>query len=217
MEKINVYVTADGSPTLFVPELNECYHSVNGALTESEHVFIAAGYRAFEASDKDINILEIGFGTGLNALLTVAESAKHSGVVRYTGIELHPLPENIIHSLNFNDDADVFRQLHQCGWGIYTGITDTFFLRKINTNFTNYRLDEKYDVIYLDAFSPEVQPELWTEDIFRKLFSGMNPGGILTTYCAKGQVRRNMQQAGFTVERLPGPPGKREMLRARRI
>ena len=205
--------TADGSSTLFVPDLNESYHSVNGAITESRHIFLDAGLHALNIPAESINVLEIGFGTGLNAFLTALESEKINTIIYYTGIELFPLSSDIVNQLNFNDEKGVFYKIHETSWEVYNKISDCFFLRKIEVDFTHFQPDEKYDLIYFDAFSPKVQPELWTESLFRKLFETMNVGGIITTYCAKGQVRRNMQQAGFRVERLPGPPGKREMLR----
>ena len=211
-----IQTTSDGSSTLFMPNLNESYHSVNGAITESKFVFIDAGFRALNRSTECIKVLEIGFGTGLNAFLTALESEEIDTTIYYTGIELFPLSLDIINQLNFNDKKGILYKMHETSWEIYRKISERFFLRKIEADFTNYQPDEKYDLIYFDAFSPNVQPELWTEPLFRKLFELMNFGGILTTYCAKGQVRRNMQQAGFSVERLPGPPGKREMLRSRK-
>ncbi len=206
-------ITNDGSSTLFSPDLNECYHSVNGAITESIHVFIHAGLDAFHSLKEELNILEIGFGTGLNALLTMLEADKIQKTIHYTSIELFPVSHEITTNLNYENADGLFSKMHECEWNQPICISNLFFLNKICADFTTYQFEEKYDVVYFDAFSPDVQPEMWTEDIFQKLFDCMNTGGIMTTYCAKGQVRRNMQHAGFKTERLPGPPGKREMLR----
>ena len=211
--------TEDGSDTLFVPELNEHYHSVHGATTESNHVFIDAGLMPILEEKKHIRILEIGFGTGLNALLTILRT-NGSHLIHYTGIELYPLPQEVIRQLDFAlppEEKKVWEQLHTVEWNEYAAITDNFHLKKWQTDVTKCLVfTEQYDLIYFDAFAPDIQPAMWTPELFESLFNAMNDGGILTTYCAKGQVRRNMQQAGFTTERLPGPPGKREMLRARK-
>ncbi|MDR1730064.1 MAG: tRNA (5-methylaminomethyl-2-thiouridine)(34)-methyltransferase MnmD [Prevotellaceae bacterium] len=211
--------TADGSHTFFVPELNEHYHSVNGALTESRHVFINAGLNQIE--QKEISVLEIGFGTGLNAILTCLEAKSRSIPIHYTGIELYPIDKKWIKMLNFPDEIDmensVFDYLHDCEWNKDARIDAFFTLHKIKGDLTKMRFNRTFDLIYFDAFAPEKQPEMWSPEIFSHLFNQTNPNGILTTYCAKGSVRRMLQTAGYETERLPGPPGKREMLRARKL
>ncbi|MDD2799420.1 MAG: tRNA (5-methylaminomethyl-2-thiouridine)(34)-methyltransferase MnmD [Bacteroidales bacterium] len=208
--------TADGSHTLFVPELNEHYHSVNGAWQESLHVFIEAGLKSCEKNE--LSVFEVGFGTGLNAFLTLIEAEKSGKVIRYTSLELYPLSVELSQSLNYADliaphKKQLFDALHKAEWGAEVQITPHFFLRKINADLCEYNFTSKYDVVYFDAFAPEKQPEMWDSELFVKLFDHTNLNGILTTYCAKGVVRRSLQAAGFMVERLQGPPGKREMLR----
>lgn len=215
MNKVIPEITKDGSFTLFVPELNEHYHSVNGAMTESEHVFIQAGLSGFfDKGGKNLTVLEMGFGTGLNALMTFSAAENRDLTIRYTGIELYPLSLDIVDQLNIRDKGDILKKMHQVEWGCFHEISERFFLRKMNVDFTQYVPDEMYDLVYFDAFSPDIRQELWTVEIFRNLFKHMTLGGVFTTYCAKGQVRRDLQSVGFKVERLPGPPGKREMLRA---
>lgn len=208
--------TSDGSATLFVPELDEHYHSVKGARTESQHIFIEMGMKHSTATD--MHILEIGFGTGLNAFLTLLESNTANRKVHYTGLELYPLEWETVAALQYSNDP-LFEQLHIAPWEEEVNITPAFTLRKQKRDFTQFgqALDNsaRYDVIYFDAFAPEKQPDMWEQPLFDHLYTLMNAEGILTTYCAKGVVRRMLQQAGFTVERLPGPPGgKREILRA---
>lgn len=215
---IQIEQTADGSNTLFVPELNEHYHSVKGALTESEHIFINMGLKHSTVSAP--HVLEIGFGTGLNAFLTLLEAERSNRSVRFTTLERYPLNETVVRSLNYPEHiapehAASYDALHQAEWNTPVSISPHFTLCKIETDFTTYHFKDSYDVIYFDAFAPEKQPEMWSQTLFENLFRQTNPGGTLTTYCAKGVVRRMLQAAGFTVERLPGPPGgKREILRA---
>lgn len=206
--------TADGSATLFVPELNEHYHSVKGARTESQHIFIDMGLKASEAVEP--YILEVGFGTGLNALLTLETAEAAQRKVHYTGIELYPLSWEMIEPLGYSNNP-LFKTLHIIPWEEDTIITPCFTLRKVQANFTTFTTNRLFDIIYFDAFAPEKQPEMWSQELFDRLHVIMSEKGILTTYCAKGVVRRMLQTAGFTVERLPGPPGgKREILRARK-
>lgn len=216
--------TEDGSHSLFVPHLDEHYHSTHGAVQESRHVYIHSGFDACKL--QQINMLEIGFGTGLNAFLTLLETDSTNKHVHYTTLELYPLDIDSAKQLNYaqqlTDDAKapLFMALHEAPWNIIAEISPSFTLHKIETDFSNpdnLRTDIHFDVIYFDAFAPEKQPEMWSQPIFDKLFSLCNPNAIITTYCAKGVVRRMLQSAGFTVERLPGPPGKREILRGRKI
>ena len=215
---LQIEKTADGSNTLFVPELDEHYHSTKGALTESEHIFIQTGLR--HCPLQEIHVLEIGFGTGLNAFLTLLEAEKTACDIHYTSIERYPLDETIVKELHYPEliapaQAEMFHALHQAAWNLPQEVTPHFTLLKIEGDFTRFELREKYDVVYFDAFAPEKQPEMWNQKLFDNLHSIMNPGGILTTYCAKGAVRRMLQASGFRIERLPGPPGgKREILRA---
>ncbi len=215
-------ITRDGSSSVLNTELNEHYHSTNGAVQESRHVYIEAGlnYFAFNNSAKEIAILEIGFGTGLNALLTIEGSKNLQKCVSYDSVEAFPLPPEIVlqlnHSsvINFMDSDRLFKGMHECDWDAPVKLTNTFQLTKLSTSLQCFVPYRKYDVIYFDAFAPNVQPELWTKSIFDKMFGLLNEDGIIVTYCAKGEVKRNMKAAGFKVENLPGPVGKREMTRA---
>lgn len=215
---ITLEPTADGSNTLYVPELNEHYHSVKGALTESAHIFIQMGLNHAQAANP--RVLEIGFGTGLNAFLTLLEAEKNQRAIHFTSIERFPLSEDIVRKLSYPEtiapeECEKFYALHTAPWNQEVKISPYFTLHKIEGDFTHFSFSEYYDVVYFDAFAPEKQPEMWSQPLFDNLYRQMNPDGILTTYCAKGVVRRMLQAAGFTVERLPGPPGgKREILRA---
>lgn len=216
--------TADGSHTLFIPEMDEHYHSVNGAVQESRHVFIEAGVHAFfkrvhAFAKKDATIFEIGFGTGLNAFLTLLDAEENDRYVHYYSIELYPLSAELVQALNYGEvicpeKNGLFRALHDAAWNEPVKISDRFTLHKLQGDSNSCDLPEGIDLVYFDAFAPDKQPEMWNQEIFDKLYAHMSEGGILTTYCAKGVVRRMMQKAGYSVERIPGPPGKREMLRA---
>lgn len=208
--------TEDGSHTLYSDRFNEHYHSIHGAIQESLHVFIEAGLK--ECPLHEINILEVGFGTGLNALLTYLYAKENNLSIRYTSLELYPLSIEQIKGINYPlllDSDDEFIQMHKAVWGHWGSIAPAFELKKMHTDLTLVKLDDQYDVIFFDAFSPDIQPELWEEVIFSKIASHCSPKAILTTYSAKGAVRRALQAATFEVERIPGPHGKREMLRAR--
>ncbi|HZJ80060.1 MAG TPA: tRNA (5-methylaminomethyl-2-thiouridine)(34)-methyltransferase MnmD [Dysgonamonadaceae bacterium] len=216
--------TEDGSHSLYVPHLNEHYHSTHGAIQESRHVYIHVGLHACQL--QQTNILEIGFGTGLNALLTLLECDKTNKQVHYTSLELYPLDLeraaqlNYAHQLGGDRESALFMALHKAPWDESMKITPTFDLHKIETDFSNpnnFNTNTRFDLIYFDAFAPEKQPDMWTQQIFDKLFSLCNKNAVITTYCAKGVVRRMLQSAGFAVERLPGPPGKREILRGRKV
>ncbi len=217
-------ITGDGSKTIHMPDLNEQYHSKHGALQEALHVFINTGLEHFAKislsrkrnfNSNPIQILEYGFGTGLNAMLT----AQHSNhiPIEYTAVEAYPIAAEEIKDMDYGsllENQQLFAQLHDASWGENVAVTETFYIHKIQTPFETLVFENKFDLIYFDAFGPRTQPELWTASIFEAAYKSLKKGGVLTTYCAAGQVRRNMQSAGFTVERLPGPPGKREMLRA---
>jgi tRNA U34 5-methylaminomethyl-2-thiouridine-forming methyltransferase MnmC len=216
-----IVTTEDGSKTLFIPGMNEQYHSVNGALTESEYVYIDKGYR-HNQSLKPV-VLEIGFGTGLNALLTAIEAENEKRKTTYISLEKYPIEQTEIEGLNYGSliskhAEELFAALHTCEWNLKTQISPYFDLLKLKTDLTQFSFDTipSVDVIYFDAFGPDKQPEMWNEEIFRKLFRSCNPGANLVTYSAKGEIRRRMERSGYTSERLPGPPGKRQMLRATR-
>ncbi|MDR0430995.1 MAG: tRNA (5-methylaminomethyl-2-thiouridine)(34)-methyltransferase MnmD [Tannerellaceae bacterium] len=207
-------LTADGSHTLFIREMDEHYHSVNGAIQESRHVFIEAGLK--QLKKENLRIVEIGFGTGLNTFLTLLET---SSPVEYHTIERYPLSMDIIQSLNYGkiidpEKRELFLSLHTAPWNKPVKITASFILHKVIGDSNTCEFPKQTDLVYFDAFAPDKQPEMWNPEIFAKLYDCMQTGGILTTYCAKGSVRRMMQEAGYSVERIPGPPGKREMIRA---
>ena len=216
-----VILTEDGSHTLRMEEIDECYHSTHGAVQESMYIFIDAGLKRFLTNGgHEVNILEIGFGTGLNAYLTLVEAEKLGLRIHYTAIELYPLPVNDAIQLNYPEylglKRALFEKIHYLPWNNNNDVTPYFCLDKINCDYTNYILSGQYNVIYFDAFSPEKQPEMWTEDGFRKIYRCSGDGAVITTYCAKGTVRRTMGSVGFSMERLPGPPGKREILRGQK-
>lgn len=219
MRKIEVQKTSDGSSTLYLPEMDEHYHSTNGALTESLHVFIKTGLEAHEKSE--LSVLEIGFGTGLNAMLTLKAADRLEKCVSYSSIELYPLSKELVDSLDFGfdnqEDKANFNKLHDAEWNSSVVISERFVLKKIHGDLTKTVFEDRFDLVYFDAFAPDKQPDMWREEIFRHIYEQMNEGGIFVTYCAKGVVRRMLQAVGFTTERLPGPPGKREMLRARKL
>ena len=224
--KREIIITADGSTTIQIPEWNEQYHSKHGAIQEAYHVFIKHGLHHYcqpeqsEESQQHVNILEIGFGTGLNAFITLIEAEKLNKTINYNGVEAYPISKEEIKALNYpeslkadNSDA-LFQKLHETPWEENHQITASFTLTKQKQFFSEIKDVEMYNIIYFDAFGARVQPELWTEVIFEIMYKALKPKGVLVTYSAKGSVRRAMQAVGFIVERLPGPPGKREMLRA---
>lgn len=219
--KTEIKETKDGSTTLYVPELDEHYHSVNGALQESLHVFVKAGLEYVLPKKQAVRLLEVGFGTGLNALLSLLPTRIHLGQVQYDALEKYPLSMELIEQMHFEkfilnpELLDYLPQLHQAPWQEPVPVLPNFELQKIHADLTTYDLPENYyDLIYFDAFAPEKQPELWTDEIFRKLYNALQAGGILVSYCAKGSFKRSLKAAGFIIEALPGPAGKREMTRA---
>lgn len=214
---IKLITTNDGSHTIYVPELDEHYHSVHGAVQESEFIFIRNGLHFCKANP--VNIFEAGFGTGLNALLTAMQSFSGTRLINYTAIEKNPLPENMISVLNYHNftgpgSKEVFDSIHSIGWDTEKKICSNFNLKKINGDLTTLNIKGKYDLIYFDAFSPDKQPEMWTSHIFAMIANITIKKGILVTYCVKGEVKRNLKSCGFNVSLLPGPPGKRQILRA---
>ena len=215
MEDVTTVVTADGTVTLHVAHLNENYHSLNGAMQESMHVFIRNGLNFFP-SMQPLSVFEVGFGTGLNCLLTKILS---TAPIVYHAIDLNPLPDSIIEKLNYAEnpsDKNQFELIHAISWNEEKELSHNFRLKKIKADLQTFQTDTKYDLIYFDAFGPAAQPEMWTKDIFAKMYSMLNTGGILVTYSAKGEMKRNLKEVGFEVEPLPGPPGKREMTRAKK-
>ena len=202
--------TSDGSYTLFVPSLNEHYHSINGAVQESKHVFIKYGLLPLLKTREQLNILDIGFGTGLNALLTLINN-RHIPIYYYA-VEAYPIaPEHINtlyypQHLNQPDEKASFELLHQAEWGKEVAMKPNFKLLKLKQRIEDFEFPDKVDLVYYDAFAPDTQPELWTTEIFNKLFRLMNPGAVLVTYCAKGQVKRNLKAAGFPLKACPAHP-----------
>jgi len=217
--KKEIVKTRDGSNTLFVPEFDETYHSTHGAIQESLHVFIRSGLK-FITELNDINVLEVGFGTGLNALLSFIDSEETNRNIKYTSLEAYPLKWDLLSKLNYIDLIfngkyyAKYKKMHNCDWESFYILSPFFTLRKQNVKVQDVLFDNEFDVIYFDAFAPRVQPELWTEEIFTSMYKALKPGGILVTYCAKGSVKRALRYVGFELESIPGPPGKREMSRA---
>jgi tRNA U34 5-methylaminomethyl-2-thiouridine-forming methyltransferase MnmC len=220
-----IIFTGDGSHTVSIPNMHVTYHSVHGAIQESQHVFIEAGLkyaatRFFHPGA--LHILEIGLGTGLNALLSLIESETNQQRIHYTAIEPFPLSTeeitllNYCEQLNRNDLRDTFTNLHTSEWEKDIVPASFFTLYKTRQPLQQFITPLPYHLVYFDAFAPAAQPELWNVSIFKKMYDAMLPNGILVTYCSKGDVRRNMITAGFTIEKIPGPPGKREMIRALR-
>lgn len=219
MEGRKIIVTGDGSKTIFIPELEETYHSIHGAIGECEHVFIKNGYEFFRKC-KSLNILEIGWGSGLNSLFT-AMAAEPGQKIKYRALEKYPLSTEEALSLGYAKDLEkrfgstmisVYEKQLSTPWEKATPISEDFSLKKVQTDFLEYDYPaDRFDLVYFDAFGPRVQPELWTEKLFGKLYSAMKTGGRLVTYSSKGNVRRAMQATGFEVNKHPGPPGKREM------
>ncbi len=214
---MELIVTGDGSHTIFIPEMNEQYHSVNGAITESEYVYIDKGFRFCSANNP--TVFEVGFGTGLNCLLTLAEANRMQRHTKYISIEKYPLETEMVQKLNYENllpgTRDFLKKIHQAPWNEAIKISDFFTLKKLQADLLNYQFekDDKADVVYFDAFGPDKQPEMWTPAVFSAIFKFTSENGIFVTYSAKGEVRRQLAASGFAMERLPGPPGKNQMLR----
>ena len=230
MQNIHQLITTtDGSHTLFHHELNETYHSKNGAIQESLHVFIQNGLENFlnQNSIETIHIFEVGFGTGLNAFLTLKNATNKKINIKYTCLEAFPLSIDTINQLNYlnkeNDDLKLlFSKIHECNWNEWIDINEHFSIYKLENKLEQITTNEllqisiPFNIIYFDAFAPDKQPELWTTNIFKTIFDTMNIGSILVTYSAKGDVKRSLREAGFVVKRLDGPIGKRHMLCAKK-
>ncbi len=223
--KRKIITTGDGSKTIQIEEWDEQYHSVHGAINEANHVFLKHGLLFFnsqlisESNTNEIAILEIGFGTGLNAFLTLIEAEKQNLNINYVGVEAYPVKNEEIEILNYVELVSLkhkseFEKLHNSNWERQIYISDYFKIKKEEKFFKDISSISEFDIVYFDAFGARVQPELWTEDIFKKMYDALRSNGVLVTYSAKGSARRAMQAVGFDVERLDGPPNKRHMLRA---
>ncbi len=217
MKKTAPIETRDGSHTLFNEKAGEHYHSVFGAVQESEHIFIRAGLDACHPAPETLQVLEIGFGTGLNALLSMQWAEKHGQSIRYLGLEAFPLSQKQLEPLNYPDmlstDKSLFMKMHDSP--VVRQLSLHFALQVLHEKFQDFSADNStFHVVFFDAFSPDSQPEMWTVEGFRKLYNALVPDGILVTYSCKGDVKRALKAAGFSLEKLPGPPGKREFLRA---
>ena len=218
--KISIEKTADGSPTLYREDIDEHYHSVKGALAESLHVYLDMGWRKVSELSRPVRVFEVGYGTGMNAAITAAEALESRIPTECYAVELYPLPKettDLIASTLEEKYRDAFERVNESPWGETDRINPYFTLQKMEADLLMMDIPKEIDAVYFDAFAPEKQPEMWEEAIFRKIYMAMKPGGVLTTYCAKGSIRRMLQQIGFLTERLPGPPGgKREILRAQK-
>ncbi len=224
--KKEVIVTTDGSHSIAIPEMGVTYHSTHGAIQESMHVFIESGFRYLVkqlTQASPLSIFEMGFGTGLNALLTLAEAEKNQQPVYYETVEPYPLPSSTYELLNYCDRLErpdlkkILTHMHACAWNEIIEITPYFSFKKLSTSLTAYSNHQFFNIIYFDAFAPDIQPGLWTPEIFKKLYDSMEAGAVLTTYCSKSIVRKAMLEAGLNIEKIPGPPHKREMVRGRKL
>jgi tRNA U34 5-methylaminomethyl-2-thiouridine-forming methyltransferase MnmC len=214
-------ITEDGSHTIYLPEMNEHYHSVHGAIQESLHIYINQGL--LHLDKKELSILEIGFGTGLNAWLTYCFARQNNLKINYFSLEKYPLNESEFLKLNYTDtifqeNAEIFKQMHYSEWNLPVKISPDFRLEKVCADLTTYKFNKTqlFDLVYYDAFAPDKQSEMWTSELLQKVADTVCKNGILLTYCAKGAVRRALSSAGFDMERIPGPPGKKEILRGKK-
>ena len=214
-------ITEDGSHTIYIPEMDEHYHSVHGAIQESLHIYIEQGL--LQTTKTDLSVLEIGFGTGLNAYLTYCYSQERNISVNYICLEKYPLNEAEYSVLNYPDSifpeySTIFNLMHKSDWGETIEIQERFKFKKIKADLLTFQFDEKpqFDLVYYDAFAPGKQPEMWTDQLLHKVAATVKPDGIIVTYCAKGAVRRSLADAGFSMERIPGPIGKKEILRGKK-
>ncbi len=216
--KREIIQTQDGSTTIYLPEWKESYHSKNGAIQEAYHVFIKHGLSLFQG--KSVSILEIGFGTGLNTFITYLEAKKVLQIIDYVGVEAYPvdleeaLQMNYVEELNAQSESSVFEMMHKVSWDNTHAIDANFSLLKRKMFFQDIEDENRYNLIYFDAFGYRVQPELWSLELFKKMYQSMKPNGVLVTYACRTSIKKAMIESGFTVEKLPGAPGKREMLRA---
>ena len=217
--KREIVETGDGSKTIRIVDLDENYHSSHGALQEALHVFIKNGLLEFKEKSQ-ISIFEMGLGTGLNAFLSGIKADELKLKIEYSGVEAFPISEDEIIALEYaqlvgDENVELYKKIHSSSWEEMNEISAFFTLKKIKNHLQNLELEkESFDIIYYDAFGPRAQDEMWSVELFQKMYDSLKVGGFLVTYCAKGQVKRNMKEVGFTIEPLPGPPGKREMTRA---
>ncbi|MDH3708984.1 MAG: tRNA (5-methylaminomethyl-2-thiouridine)(34)-methyltransferase MnmD [Cyclobacteriaceae bacterium] len=217
-----IRITGDGSTTLYAPDLDETYHSMNGAIKESQHVFMEQGleYYVGQASKSPVTILEIGLGTGLNAWLSWHFADNRQVTLQYTSLDPFPLEPHILKELNYSSIISLpgqpvsFDRIHEIAWEQAQPLSDYFTLYKVPQRIQDFQETGTFDVVYFDAFAPNKQPEIWEKEVLEKVKSLMEPGSCLVTYCAQGQFKRNLQSLGFEVSTLPGPPGKKEMTRA---
>ena len=223
IDSYEIINTGDGSHTIQIVNRNITFHSTRGAIQESQQVFIDAGFKFFIEKNpavKNIRIFEMGLGTGLNALLTAIEAQRLQKNIEYHTIDLHPLPFNLFRNLNYaaiTGEPELFHNISQCAWNVLKTISPFLKLKKTVAALSDYVFDQKFDIIYFDAFAPNDQPGLWTEETFKKISEAMNENGVLVTYCSKSVVRKALESAGLTVEKIPGPPGKREVIRALKL
>lgn len=216
--KREIIQTLDGSTTIQIKEWDECYHSKHGAIQEAQHVFIKNGLSLFQK--RKVSILEIGFGTGLNAFITFLEAKKMQQSVEYVGVEAYPISKDEIVLMNYVDElaatteSEIFDRMHESQWEEQIDLRDDFLFTKRKQFFEEIDDINQFDLIYFDAFGYRVQPELWSTAMFKKMYDALKPNGVLVTYAARGVVKRSMIEVGFSVEKLAGPPGKREMFRA---
>lgn len=220
-DKYEIFLTEDGSHSIRIKDTKITFHSKNGAIQESKHVFIENGLQYWIQqlghNKKSVTIFEVGFGTGLNALLTAMAAAKNSINIVYYTIDKHPLPVEVYTSLNYTDllrEHELYKTIMQKGWEQLLYISPFFKLYKSKSDLCSYKFNTSIDIIYFDAFAPEDQSDMWSEAVYKQLYLALNFGGVLVTYCSKGSVRRALANVGFMVEKLPGPPGKREVIRA---
>ncbi len=219
--KREVIETKDGSTTIFFPEINETYHSKFGAIQEAYHVFIKMGFDNLK--QKSISILEIGFGTGLNAFITFLEAKKTNKTINYVGVEAFPVSLDEISKMNYVTkldaikDENIFNEMHSTKWNEKFKLSDNFLLTKRNQFFQEINDINSFDLIYFDAFGYRIEPELWSIEIFKKMYNALKQNGILVTYACRSSIKNDMINLGFKVEKLQGAPGKREMLRATKV
>ena len=218
-QKLEIQNTADGSPTLFVPSLNESYHSHKGALSESQYVYIECGLQYFAQvnSSEKIRVFEVGFGTGLNAVLSWQFAASDQQKIEYETVEAFPILPEIwqkLHYFQSQQEKEIFQKLHEMDWGSDQAVDEFFTFKKFDSTLESIETSGAYDVIFFDAFAPSKQADIWRIENLEKIFHSMNPSGVLVTYCSQGQFKRNLKQLGFEVEVLPGALEKKEMVRA---
>lgn len=222
MSSREIRVTGDGSHTIYVPELNESYHSTHGAVQESLHVFIDAGIRYYlqDNAPGELQIFEVGFGTGLNAVLAAIFAEQELTNVYFESIEAYPISGKEVDALNYpqvlrGEHANqLFQNIHESNWEESLAMSDRFSIKKVNISIQDYQANNRFHICFFDAFAPSKQPEMWELDVLKKIHNLLVPGGVFVTYCAKGQLKRDLKKLGFEVQSIPGPPGKKEMVRA---